>query len=625
MSLNIGVFTLMSDVDCIPVATHIANFIADGEHSVALKEAISKEDVFETAKADFEEDGTFAVNGVRYYPNGCQSEIKEDTIVTVFGEVGFLQEFEDTFAKLYLVCHGRVENKVIIDQFLTEMPQNVQKNIELILVGASKAELSCFLTGYRCINIPAFHSNVCPYNLALRISSLFAEHGLLRPVRHKDWVYDEITYHYVPEPEKQNLFSRLGIGGKKKKQKEQESLTEQEVKQETELEPESIISEIQVHEKKVVSDANEFTDEWEIVDVPVPAPKEQKTEPIPEFTPESETALEPKPEPAPAPETEAAPIKEPVKNVPQKKASKRERPKREKTRKERPKREKQKKKKSLLSQEEEQKEQGKEPDYVTTVDVTLEPISEFVPDPEPETVSTPAELPEPMKEVVVPKLETQEPASVPIPEIETKPRTKRKKKENESDAITERTALFGRRRKKEKLHLARLNVFVSGIDHSVGTSYVAGSLASAITDIYDMDVWLDNKGMSSMPDNYMVHEVVSDADRFNALKGIIIQDKGTYEELSIIDRNEMMHADMNIMVSTAEERDLQKIAQFIDIQGDLIQNWMFVFNHVLAHQKPVLEAAMREYAYIIVPFHDNAEVPDELLKEWKDAIDYFTN
>ena len=38
MALNIGVFTLMSDVDCVPVATHIANFIADGDHSVALKE-----------------------------------------------------------------------------------------------------------------------------------------------------------------------------------------------------------------------------------------------------------------------------------------------------------------------------------------------------------------------------------------------------------------------------------------------------------------------------------------------------------------------------------------------------------------------------------------------------------
>ena len=276
MALNIGVFTLMSDVDCVPVATHIANFIADGDHSVALKESITKENLFETAKANFEENGTFVVNSVRYYPNDYEGEITEDTIVTIFGEVGFLQEFDDCFTKLYLVCKGRLENKTIIDQFLVEMPQSVKDKIEVILLGASKEELSGFLTTYRSTNISEYHSNVCPYPLSLRVTSIYAELGLKRPVYHKDWVYEEVTYHYVPEPEKQSLFSRFGFGNKKKKKTKD---TEQQIEDEDQdKKEEPIVSDIQVHEKKVVSDANEFAETWEMVDVPAPEIKETNKE-----------------------------------------------------------------------------------------------------------------------------------------------------------------------------------------------------------------------------------------------------------------------------------------------------------------------------------------------------------
>ena len=250
------------------------------------------------------------------------------------------------------------------------------------------------------------------------------------------------------------------------------------------------------------------------------------------------------------------------------------------------------------------------------------PVPQPVPKPEPKTEEPPK--PEPIKPEPIKSEPKQEEPPKLEPKVEESTTVVSEVKSNKPEP-QKKPSLFGRRREKEIPHLSRLNVFVSGIDHSVGTSYVAGSLASAITDIYYVDVWFDHKGMCSIPDNYMVHEVTDEVDRFNAFKsGIIVQDKGVYNELSIMDRNEMMHADMNIMVSTAEEMDLQKIAQFIGLQGKLIQNWMFVFNHVLDHQKHVLESAMKDYAYIIIPFHDNAEVPEELLAEWKDAIDYFT-
>ena len=634
MALNIGVFTLMSDVDCVPVATHIANFIADGDHSVALKESITKENLFETAKANFEENGTFVVNSVRYYPNDYEGEITEDTIVTIFGEVGFLQEFDDCFTKLYLVCKGRLENKTIIDQFIVEMPQSVKNKIEVILLGASKEELSGFLTTYRSTNISEYHSNVCPYPLSLRVTSIYAELGLKRPVYHKDWVYEEVTYHYVPEPEKQSLFSRFGFGNKKKKKTKD---TEQQIEDEDQdKKEEPIVSDIQVHEKKVVSDANEFAETWEMVDVPAPEIKEKDED-------KDEKKLDSIQEPDPVSESKPTTVKqdedkdktEDKKKVlkekpPKEKIQKPEKPKKEKP--EKPKKEKPEKPKKEKPKLEFFK---KKDEDKTKIDPVPQPIPVPAPIPVPEPVPVPQPVPQPVPK---PEPKTEEPPKQePIkPEPKQEEPLKLEPKVEESTTVVsevksnkpepqKKPSLFGRRKEKEIPHLSRLNVFVSGIDHSVGTSYVAGSLASAITDIYDVDVWFDHKGMCSIPDNYMVHEVTDEVDRFNAFKsGIIVQDKGVYNELSIMDRNEMMHADMNIMVSTAEEMDLQKIAQFIGLQGKLIQNWMFVFNHVLDHQKHVLESAMKDYAYIIIPFHDNAEVPEELLAEWKDAIDYFT-
>jgi len=170
-----------------------------------------------------------------------------------------------------------------------------------------------------------------------------------------------------------------------------------------------------------------------------------------------------------------------------------------------------------------------------------------------------------------------------------------------------------------------LSIFVTSIRHSLGASYISGSLASAMTDIYDRDVWFEHKDHCSLPDNVMVKEIVDDVDRFNAYKGgIVVQDKGIYEELSLNDRKDMMHADINVMICTADESDLQRLAQFIEAQGDAAYNWLYVFNHVQKSQERMLRAAMSDYSFIIVPSHDNAEVPQELQKEYLAAINYFT-
>lgn len=168
-----------------------------------------------------------------------------------------------------------------------------------------------------------------------------------------------------------------------------------------------------------------------------------------------------------------------------------------------------------------------------------------------------------------------------------------------------------------------ISIFVTSLRHSCGTSYIAGSLASALTDIYNRDVWLDHKEGDIMPDNIMVKEILSDEDRFNAYKnGIVIFDKGLYKDLSNEDHNEMIRADVNIMVSTADEIDLRNLAAFIKKEGNMANKWLFVFNHVQPNQKSLLDTVMRNYNHLIIPQHDYSEVPASIRKEWKSAINY---
>lgn len=174
--------------------------------------------------------------------------------------------------------------------------------------------------------------------------------------------------------------------------------------------------------------------------------------------------------------------------------------------------------------------------------------------------------------------------------------------------------------------IGHLSIFVTSLRHSCGTSYISGSLASALTDIYNHDVWIDHKAGDILPDNIMVKEVITDEDRFLAYKnGIIVYDKGLYKDLDKDIKNEMLRCDVNIMVATADEVDLKNLSAFIKKEGENANRWLFVFNHVQPNQKSMLETAMRNYNHLIIPSHDYSEVPANIRNSWKDAICYCLN
>lgn len=212
----------------------------------------------------------------------------------------------------------------------------------------------------------------------------------------------------------------------------------------------------------------------------------------------------------------------------------------------------------------------------------------------------------------------------PAPKQTVLPEKNPEKKKTERKSIFDALRVGSNEKETDTLKVSHLTIFVSGISHSVGTSFVAGSIASAMTDIYDEDVWLDLTEGGDFPDNYMVKPVHNANDRFTAFKSpLYVEERGVYALLGDSDMGDMMRADINIMVTTASENDLREVAAFIKQNKDIAANWVFAFNHVHKAQEKTIHAAMKDYNYLIIPFHDNAEVDLDLRKTYIKLIDEF--
>ncbi len=168
-----------------------------------------------------------------------------------------------------------------------------------------------------------------------------------------------------------------------------------------------------------------------------------------------------------------------------------------------------------------------------------------------------------------------------------------------------------------------ISIFVTSLRHGCGASYIAGSLASSLTDVYDRDIWIDHKPGDILPDNIMVKEINNEKDLFEAYRnGIVVFDKGLYDELSEKDVIEMNKSNVHIIVCTADDVDLKKLANFIRNNKSTADEWLYVFNHVHDNQVKKINLAMKDYNHLIIPFHDYSEVPEDIREEWREAIEY---
>lgn len=186
----------------------------------------------------------------------------------------------------------------------------------------------------------------------------------------------------------------------------------------------------------------------------------------------------------------------------------------------------------------------------------------------------------------------------------------------------------GRARKLKNNFSGHISVFVTSFRHGCGASYTAGSLAVALANRYNREVYIDRAdNNASLPDDYLVKDISTEEDRFEAYKsGLIVYDRGPYENVkaNAVDNSDMLRADLNIMTVTYE--DLGNVAKFISEEENQAYDWLFVFNHVTDKERQKdIEAAMDGYSILFLPQHDFSAVTGQLQKDWNNVIDTMVN
>ena len=270
MTLKIGIFSLKNNVGCTAMAIHMANYLAGSKSTVALIEPDTVvEPEFNTVKADFEDDGTFILNNVRYYPSDAISEPNEEIQIIDFGLVNYMFEFPTDINKLY-ICVSNNESDVddVID-FINE----TGAEFEVIVVGGTKNLLQTYNdNNMRSILVGDKKEPRIDRMLADKLNLVLRRHFITPPEYHNDWEYAPTVFHYVPEDEsqKKGFFGSL-FGGKKKEQKVEEVI-EDTVDEEIEEIIDINDTGVNVIERNNVQKANEYVApiDFDFSQIPVP-------------------------------------------------------------------------------------------------------------------------------------------------------------------------------------------------------------------------------------------------------------------------------------------------------------------------------------------------------------------
>lgn len=673
MSLvKIGFFSLKDHTGCSSFAIHAANYIAGGDNSVAV---IEPDTVLEPQYADVQteknEDGSFEFNNIHFYPQGCMTKPTEDILIYDFGKVTIFQKFDDSFDMLYLCTSGDVSNISDIGEYLTES----NAKCELILSGASKEEFQEFKNnGYTCIAVSDKKEMVCPYDLAVKLGLTLRRKGIVDPVYHKDWTYDALPFKKEEAKEEKKSFFGSLFGKKKKDKKAEESIPVQDVPVKTEPEGE----EAGLAEEKYHVKANEFGSFDDFEDVPVPeitaelskkeqraaekaAEKKKKQEEEQRKKEEAEAKAK-----AEAEEKEKARQEELKRREELKKAAEEEAHQKQlKEQAEKELAEKKKAEEDAARQAELKKKQEEERKRKETAEAAAKAKEEAEKKKAEEEARRKEKAEEDARlkakreaerqekfeqqkrehEEKMAKLQAEREEKLAEQkakkerlrmEREEKAEMKRLKKEtSEKPSLKELIKMpkfsdknHGRARKLKNNFSGHISVFVTSFRHGCGASYTAGSLAVALANRYNREVYIDRAdNNASLPDDYLVKAISTEEDRFEAYKsGLIVYDRGPYENVrsNAVDNSDMLRSDLNIMTVTYE--DLGNVAKFISEEENQAYDWLFVFNHVTDKERQKdIEAAMDGYSILFLPQHDFSAVTGQLQKDWNSVIDTMVN
>lgn len=688
--IKIGFFSLKDHVGCSNFAIHAANYlVGDRTNSVAIIEPDSVLDpIFKDANVEFNDDKTFELNNVHYYPQGCDEEPTEDILIYDFGKVNIFHNFERDIDKLFLCSEGDGLDIEDINEYLSESGTQC----ELILCTTSKESLQIYKNeGYSCILVGDKKEKVCPYDLHLKLDFILHKKNITPPEYHKDWEYEPLTFKMdEAKPEKKGFFGSLFGKKKKTETKTEEKSVEIEPANEIEDGEEATLAEETTHVK-----ANEF-ENIEFVDVPTPvqisdkdkkAKEKEEAEQKREEEIEKQKAAEKKRKEEEKQKKEAKRIaeekekaeakriaeenKRKEKEAAEKKRKEEEKAKEEKQkqleeerlRKEKEKKiaEEEKKKKAEADRirkeeeaakkaeekriaEEERKKKAEEDRIRKEKEAAQKAEEKRIADEERKAKAEEIRI-QKEKEAA----ERAEKKRIAIEErkakteelkakrdilreefnqkMEQKKAARQEKMKNKPDTSNKKGFSFSLLKPEKTDFTGHLSIFVTSFRHGCGASYTAGSIAAALANRYKQEVYIDRSNHNSLlPDDYLIKDAETDEERFEAYKsGLIVYDKGLYQNIV---NDQLNKADMiraDLCLMVVTYEDLANIAEFISKQQDNIYDWLFVFNHVLPEQIKEIQDMMDGYNLLILPFHNFSKISRSLQKDWDNVIDSLTN
>lgn len=166
-------------------------------------------------------------------------------------------------------------------------------------------------------------------------------------------------------------------------------------------------------------------------------------------------------------------------------------------------------------------------------------------------------------------------------------------------------------------YLGHITVFVTSLRHGCGSSYVAGSIASYFTSTGATACLCHKPGTNFPEDRYMI-EYTGGAPYDDAFRAkAVVFDRGTFPELGRAELSELKKADMKLLVSNDDERDIERLATFIHKMEDAASGWLYVFNLPKSRKsRKHIEELMQDYRIVFLPLHDYGALPKDVQSLW---------
>lgn len=291
--LNFGFFSLRDGAGCTSMSIHLANYLADVDGRVALKEEVlsGQKPVF-TFMVPPDENGEYIFHHVHIVPSdGNEAHLREPVVITDIGTVGLLYEFAH-YDKLYLCTDGRESDRAWLAEYKADHPRFTT---DILLFGASRETLRQWTAeGYKVTLIGDKKESCIPQNFAVSLSPFLRVHGQTPPVYHPDVTYEPIPFAGTDAsaeleeeiaranaPKKKGLFGRSPKKEKekdvpKKERKKKEPKKQEEPKPALKPVPAPVEDIPAPSVKKDEPQAEPKHEEYSFVSVPAPQKRNEK-------------------------------------------------------------------------------------------------------------------------------------------------------------------------------------------------------------------------------------------------------------------------------------------------------------------------------------------------------------